>query len=329
MSSATTKAPKKVDSVQSPDQKAHLFLVKLLGENADSNFRFISSSELSKLNAPHSVIYKADFRTGALAHMQDQHESIELPRVGARAFLKGIEVALNKIDTNTEHSQLPSDIHSESGPSNFISNQAMDAATDALFDLMEQNIDRWTYDASSLMLSSLALQDVEDITARRREAAEIQVKSNVFNSEFRAFLVESLVSFKCAEPIRSEESETSLELVSSDIWKRHNIEPLLAREYEGQTKIEFGKLNRRMGEILNRSLSADENTLGPKSIAWTLAQALNQCGYSKKQRDVLEPIMIADFNVALEKLYRHINQIWIEMGILPEAKLEIIKSDVA
>lgn len=324
--SSNTK-PHQVDPVQSPSQAAHLFLVNLPSDDKGSSFRFISSSELSKLTAPHSVLYKADFRTGALAHVQDKHENIELPRVGARAFLKGIEVALNKIDVGAEHSEFSPE--ADSIEPSFVSNEAMDAATDALFDLMEQNIDRWTYDASSLMLSSLALQDVADMTMRRREAAEIQVKSNIFNSEFRAFLIESLVNFKCNEPIRSADSETTLELVSSDVWKSHNIEPLLAREYEGQTKIEFGKLNRRMGEILNRNLSPEENTLGPKSIAWTIAQALNQCGYSKRQRDILEPIMIADFNVALEKLYRHINQIWIDMGILPEAKLEILKSDVA
>lgn len=327
--SSATKLPPKSDKIQLSNQAAHLFLVKLGDEKKSAAFRFVTAAELSNLNRPHCVLYKADFRGGALSHVQDGHEIVELPQAGTRAFLKGIEVALNSIDTTATNAEFSSTQVTDTTQPGFIPNEAMDAATDVFFDLMEQNIDRWTYDASSLMLSSLALQGDEDMIIRRREAAEIQVKSNVFNSEFRAFLIESLVNFKCDEPIRSEEPEPTLELVSSDVWKSHNIEPLLAREYEGQTKIEFGKLNRRMGEILKRNLSPEENALGPKSIAWTLAQALNQCGYSKKQRDVLEPIMIADFNVALEKLYRHINQIWIDMGILPEAKLEILKSDVA
>lgn len=248
----------------------------------------------------------------------------------ALEFLEGLEATIIKTGQNKTKDDVPADKNTfDNARIRAISSRAMDSATDKFFDLMEKNIDRWTYDASSSILSSLAMQSSDNLIEQRREAADIQVKSQIFNNEFRAFFIESLVNFNCEEPMQSESNQPALELVSSDGWKSHNLEPLLAREYEGQTRIEFSQLNLRLGAILDRPLSTEENVLGPKAIAWTVSSALNECGYSKKQRQVLEPIVIADFNRALEHLYHEINQIWIELDILPDAKLEVIKSDAA
>lgn len=306
-----------------------LMLVEIFNKSEASHFRFMNASEIANLKPKHRILYQTDIANAPDIAFQPAAGALEQADAETAEFLRNIETALNSIGSVKLTEKKKSSEQPERHKISSISSYAMDAATDAFFDVMEQNIDRWTYDASSNMLSTVGMSGASDITSERREAAGIQVKSNKFNTEFRAFFIESLVSFKCEEPTEAESAQPTLELVGADHWKSHNIEPLLSREYEGETKVEFCQLNRRLSVILDRNLTPDENVLGPKAIARTVAMALNECNYSREQREVLEPIIIADFNQALERLYRQINQIWIELDILPEIRLQILKSDVA
>lgn len=335
----STQASVKPRPGKSNQTNSALVLIETGGKNR--RYKFVREVDLESRNIQHRVLYRADLSSNLLIDESAPENSIDLPKIEIASFLKGVETALNRIDLTALNSRIDKSTRTSAEKPAEKSNRqdrqhlraiaslAMDAATDYFFEQMENNIDHWTYDASSKMLSDIALHGDNDFLTRRREAAEIQVKSLKFINEFRAFVIESLVEFKTRDNSFSSKPSATLELVQSDIAQRYNIEPVLTREVDGQTKVEFSQLNRRLSAILDKSLKPTENVLSPKSIATSLSDALNECDYTCKQRETLEPIIIAGFNESLEVLYHEINRIWIDMDILPEAKLEILNSEIA
>lgn len=301
-------------------RQPHLALIELFDESSESRYQFINSADLDKLGKGYRILFRADVDAGSLFRIAPTPKVLDLPDVGTETFLAGIETALNIIEPDKDFST--DDIRSKA-----IASCAMDAATDAFFSQMEQNIERWTYDASSKMLGSLASKRTDSLTKFRREAADIHVKFDLLNTEFRAFFIESLV-IADAENSNTEAAKLTFdELEISENWQKLNIQPQLMNEYEGHTKVEYSQLNKRLNHILGHKVHADENVLGPKAVSKTLALALEACNFTSNQLETLEPIIIADFNGSLERLYKHINTIWIGLDILPDIKLEIVKTE--
>lgn len=189
----------------------------------------------------------------------------------------------------------------------------MSKVDDALFELAEK--------AESNSVQSLYFDAMREVRLKRA-SMEIGFKAQLiegFNREIRkeSDTAESLVT---ASPLMEE-----LDLVEHDALEETLAVSNMVSKIAISCKEELGLLNRRIGYLLNDpELARAKNPIGPEVVCNAFREA---CGDVESGIKVKLIIMkLFDRYVATEEmqvLYRDINKVLIERGVLPELRHEV------
>lgn len=96
-----------------------------------------------------------------------------------------------------------------------------------------------------------------------------------------------------------------------------------------ETQSQFSKLNRRFCFLLNRRIMPVDSPLSPKSQAKCMTEALEILDTSDRVRQVLHQCLEQEFSNALGYLYSEINEMLIDLEILPEIKHHVWRAEVS
>lgn len=190
----------------------------------------------------------------------------------------------------------------------------MGKVDDALFELAEK--------AESNAVQSLYFDAMREVRLKRA-SMEIGFKAQLmegFNREIRKENESAELSAAAASP-RMEE----LDLVEHDALEESLAVSNMVSKIEVGCKEELGLLNRRIGYLLNDpELSRAKNPIGPEVVCTAFREACGDVESGIKVKLII--LKLFDRYVASESmlpLYREINKLLIERGVLPELRHEV------
>lgn len=120
-----------------------------------------------------------------------------------------------------------------------------------------------------------------------------------------------------------------LSLVDEEALDQEILVGRMSSAAAAETQTQFSKLNRRFCFLLNRRIMPVDSPLSPKSQAKCMTEALDSIEVPEPARRILHKCLEQEFSNALGYLYSEINEMLIDLEILPDIKHHVWRAEVS
>lgn len=120
-----------------------------------------------------------------------------------------------------------------------------------------------------------------------------------------------------------------LSLVDENALDKEILVGRMSSVAAAETQTQFSKLNRRFCFLLNRRIMPVDSPLSPKSQAKCMTEALEILDVPDRVRQILHQCLEQEFSNALGYLYSEINEMLIDLDILPDIKHHVWRAEAS
>lgn len=313
----------------------------LMVQSPNKQYLVLKPADFKALGSGYHIICYADSVKGTLNKPSGESLAL-LPEKGIDVFMESMGKVLALVG-HQSYQAVPADVGTVRETKKSASSQILESRGDLSKDEaraafrnalqmvtkeMANNIDFWTAEAGARLVKSTVFKSDKQIQRAKSDAQYLRSTSTGLTKCFHQRLNQCLREGKPEDKREQMHlAAYNLSMAEDQEWCQESAIRVLTGSVTDQAQLEFSHVNRRLSFLLDRRVKPEQNVIGPAILSWCLCSALGDVSYSKEQINSLYKVSTEFFERSVGKVYHDINQLWVEMGIIPEIKLRVWRDE--